>query len=191
VTTTRDRTADLTLPHTSLRTLTLGARAAFRNRPCTLDERRWVQSILQPAEFELWVRQPDYDQMHELHSAQNFARRAVGTPLEGDNIWLAAALLHDVGKSAANLTPRERIIAAPLGKLVKLPMARRWASRAGGSLRRLGLFLTHGEVGARMIREAGGRELVAAWCELHQGDWLPDGCGIPKQVARMLIESEY
>jgi putative nucleotidyltransferase with HDIG domain len=142
-------------------------------------------------ESELWMRQPDYDQTHAFYTARNFARRDAGTSLEGENLWLAAALLHDIGKSAANLTPRERIIAAPLGKLVKRTTARLWASRASGSLRRLGLFLTHGDVGARMIRETGGREIVAEWCELHQGDWLPDGCAIPKHVARMLIQSEY
>jgi hypothetical protein len=185
------RTRDLTLPHTSLRTLTLGARAALRGRACTDDERSWVQSILRSEEFELWSRQPDYDQMHEFHTARNFARRAVGSAQEAETSWLAAALLHDVGKSAANLTSLERIVAAPLGKLVKIATARRLTSSGNGSLRRLGLFLTHGEVGATMIRQAGGREIVAAGCELHQGNWLPEGCAIPKHVARMLIESEY
>ena len=33
---------------------------------------------------------------------------------------------------------------------------------------RIGAYLTHGEIGARMIRAAGGRPEIAAWAEVHQ-----------------------
>ncbi len=56
----------------------------------------------------------------------------------------------------------------------------------GKTKRRLGLYLLHGEVGADLIRRAGGREPIAAWTEIHQGYGRLEELGWPAVVVEAL-----
>jgi hypothetical protein len=84
----------------------------------------------------------------------------------------------------------ERVIATLASKAMGVAAARRWASTATGAKRRIGLYLMHGEVGASMIRAAGGREEIAAWTEVHQGYRSLAGLGIPSIIVEALLESD-
>jgi HD superfamily phosphohydrolase YqeK len=122
--------------------------------------------------------------------ARRVERRLAETVHGSDSRWTAAALLHDVGKTDAGLAPLERAVATLASRVVDSGTARRWTARENGFRRRIGSYLLHGEIGARMIRSAGGRMEAAAWAEVHQGDRGAPGPGIPSAVAAVLVESD-
>ena len=74
--------------------------------------------------------------------------------------------------------------------MMTVERARRWLGSRGKTKRRLGLYLLHGEVGADLIRRAGGREPIAAWTEIHQGYRRLEELGWPEVVVEALIESD-
>jgi putative nucleotidyltransferase with HDIG domain len=154
-------------------------------------DQAWVRSVLTPAELGLWTRLSAYDQSHAVQVARKAQRRLSPTVYGADTLWLSAALMHDVGKLRSNLSMHERAIAALASKVVGVGTARRWAGSASGMKRRIGLYLIHGEVGASMIRAAGGREEVAAWTEVHHGHRGVDRSGIPPVVVEALLESDF
>ena len=82
--------------------------AAVRPRSDPAD-RAWAQSLLTPAEFDLWIRQSDYDQHHAIQVGRRVERRLASTAYAGDPLWTGAALMHDVGKSESNLSLPERV----------------------------------------------------------------------------------
>lgn len=164
--------------------------AAGRERSSAAD-RDWVESILTGPELDLWIRQSAFDQDHVLQVARRVERRLAATVHAGDARWLGAALMHDVGKVEARLSMLGRAAATIAGRIVSRETARRWASGAPGFRRRIGAYLTHGEIGARMIRRAGGRGEAAAWSEAHQDLRLaPSGLGFPADVVEALSESD-
>ncbi len=150
----------------------------------------WAESVLQPAELDLWRRLSAHDQYHSVEVARGVERRLSGTEYAGDGRWLAAALLHDIGKVLAGLSLPERIVATLLGKTIAVATAQAWAEAASGPKHRLGLYLTHGPAGAGWIRATGGRDEVAAWAEVHQRLPCPEVAGVPGPVARALSESD-
>jgi len=164
--------------------------AAVRPRSDPAD-RAWAQSVLTPGEFEVWIRQSDYDLHHAIQVGQRVEHRLASTAYKGDSRWICAALMHDVGKSESNLSLPERVVATLASKVFGVATARVWAASASGWKRRLGLYLIHGELGAAMIRAAGGREEAAVWSEVHQGYATSVASGIlPPVVVRALIESD-
>ena len=178
------------LPRATLRALVVRAIIAggkIRSDPA---DHAWVRSILTPAEFDLWTRQPAYDQDHAVQVARRVQRRLALTVYGGDTLWPSAALMHDVGKRESDLSMGERVIATLASKVVGVATARRWASTATNLKRRIGLYLIHGELGASMIRAAGGREEIAAWTEVHQGYQDIARLGIPSIVVDALLESD-
>lgn len=172
--------------------LELAGRAIHAARGIHIDpaDLVWVRAILTPAELELWAAQSAYDRNHTVEVARRVERRLAPTAYGKDPLWPGAALMHDVGKLQSNLSLGERVVATLVSKLVGVATVRRWASSATGWTRRLGLYLIHGEVGAEMIRAAGGREEIAVWTEIHQGYRDIAGSGIPPIVVEALIESD-
>jgi hypothetical protein len=178
------------LPRATFRALAERAIAAARRVRIDPEDEAWARSVLTPAEFDLWIRQSDYDRSHSVRVSRRVQDRLAGTPYAGDALWPGAALMHDVGKLQSDLSLGERAIATLASKVVKAAAARRWAGFATGTKRRIGLYLIHGEVGAKMIRAAGGREEIAAWTEVHQGDRDVGRPGLPAVVVEALIESD-
>ena len=72
------------------------------------------------------------------------------------------------------------------GRTVKLSTATRWASSARGLTRRVGRFLIHGALGSEMILSVGGREEIALWSSVHQGNGLAAEPAIPLPVIKAL-----
>jgi putative nucleotidyltransferase with HDIG domain len=178
------------LPRATLRELTARAICARRGERCDPADRAWAQSILTPAEFELWSGLSEYDQHHTIQVARRVERRLAPTAYGADSLWPAAALLHDIGKREADLSLFERALATLASRVVGVDRARRWTSSPARLKRRVGIYLVHGEVGARLIRSAGGREAIAAWTEVHQGDRPLDGLEFPAAVVEALIKSD-
>lgn len=136
------------------------------------------------------MRQGDFDRAHAVRVAKRVERRLAATAYGNETVWLAAALMHDVGKVEAALSARERVLAMLASKAVGVDAARRWAASASGAKRRIGSYLIHGEVGAAMIRAAGGREEVALWARIHQGYRTRVEHRVPPVVVEALLESD-
>jgi len=85
----------------------------WRARPLGEDELAWVRECLRPTEFALWTAMDWRDQRHAVTVARRYLE-SPGSTIASDAA-VAAALLHDVGKSAAPLSTMERVIVALIG----------------------------------------------------------------------------
>lgn len=187
---TDDREKGASLPRAYFKVLAKRLIDSFQFTPLSAAELAWVQSLLTDEEFALWSRLSSYDQRHCFRVAQGVSRRLVGTQYGGDQRWLSVAIMHDIGKLESNLPTHERMLAAVAGRTVKLSTAARWASSPRGLTRRVGMYLIHGALGSEMIRAAGGREEIALWSSVHQGDGLAAERMIPLPVIKALIDAD-
>ena len=161
-----------------------------RPRPDDPAGEAWARSVLAPEEHALWSKLPAYDRRHAVRVARRLQRHLASTEYRDDGLWVSAALMHDIGKLESGLSWRERLVAILLSRVIGVGTARRWAHSGEGAKRRIGAYLIHGEIGATMIRAAGGREEVAAWSEVHQGYRETGRLAIPSVVVEALIESD-
>ncbi len=152
----------------------------------SLDERQWVATQLLPGELEIWSALPGPDRRHSAAVA-----RRVDAAL-GDRCSrpvLAAALLHDCGKSVSGLRTPGRVIATLLGAIVGRDDARagRWS---GGSrpMRRIGQYWLHPSLGAELLDQLGSDPLTVIWTREHH---LPaSSCTLDPIIADALREAD-
>ncbi len=126
------------------------------------EDAAWVAGHLLPAEWELWSSMSDADQQHALGVARRVAATLgtqVGRPV------LAAALLHDVGKTASGLGTVGRTVATLVG-LVRPSRVRAWRSSIG-IRQRIALYLCHPELGAGQLERVRSDPLTVAWAREH------------------------
>ena len=83
-------------------------------------------------------------------------------PEPGQADLLVAAAMHDVGKSAANLSTFGRVFATVIIAVIGRRRAAGWA-RSG----RIGLYADHPRLGAEMLQTAGSHAVVVAWANEH------------------------
>jgi predicted HD phosphohydrolase len=144
-----------------------------------------VRGILSEATFTQFRRQPNHDQRHAIGVARDVERRLGGTEYAGDDRWLAAALLHDIGKLDARLGVYGRVVATVAGNAAGRDMAEAWSARQGFT-RRVGLYLRHAELGADRIRLAQGPDDAARWAAVHHRPEQWESTDIPPQVIAAL-----
>jgi hypothetical protein len=148
--------------------------------PATVDE-RWAEAHLRPGEVQLWRRLSNPDRRHAVAVA-----RAVVAELgpAATRPVVAAALLHDVGKLASGYRTPGRVVATVVWAVCdRQGRAEVWARR-GWPWRRLGLYRHHPDLGAEMIRRAGGDELTATWAAQHH--LAPHHWTMPADLAGVL-----
>jgi hypothetical protein len=145
----------------------------------------WVEGILEPPELALWRQLPNHERRYSIRVAKNVVVRLGGTPYAGESPWLAAALLHDVGKLDARLGVIGRSLATVVGAVAGRARVERWASGAGFRLR-VANYLRHDEQGAERIRAAGGRDEAARWAFAHHHRERWGASGVPVAVAEAL-----
>jgi len=122
-----------------------------------------VASVLSERELKLWPRMSRVDRRHAVGVAREVERqlgREATTPV------LAAALLHDVGKVSAGLGTYGRVVATLAGAAAGRSMARAW-TEGKGFTRKVGLYLSHAELGADMLALAGSDQLTVTWAREH------------------------
>ena len=121
----------------------------------------------------------DSDRRHAISVARRVLA-ALGS--RADRPVLAAALLHDMGKTACGLGTLGRVVATLAG-LVARDRAQAWSS-ATGIKRRIAIYLSHPELGADQLAQAGSDPLTVAWAREHhlsEGAW-----SVPIEVGRAL-----
>jgi hypothetical protein len=79
---------------------------------------------------------------------------------------LAAALLHDVGKTVSGLRTYGRVIATLSAGVAGRDQAEAW-SETRGYTRRVGLYLRHPELGGDQLELAGSDPFTIAWAREH------------------------
>ena len=151
-------------------------------------DRAWVETVLEPAEFALWARQPGHDQRHTAGVARGVEAALAGGAHAGDSRWPACALLHDIGKLASGLGIPARVLATMAGRATGGAVAD-W-EECRGMRRRIALYLRHPELGADMIRVAGGRDEVAHWAGAHHDRARLDPMIVPAPVVSALVEAD-
>ena len=149
----------------------------------------WVQGVLTDAEYALWALLPNHDRRHSIRVARRVQRTLAGTVEADEPRWLAAALLHDVGKLDAGLGLVGRVGATLAGAAAGHDMAGPWSARRGVT-RRVGLYLRHPELGAVRIRGAGGREEAARWAAAHHAEAAWARTGLPPAVVDALVAAD-
>jgi hypothetical protein len=149
----------------------------------------WARSHLSSAEATLWTRMPAADRRESVWVARRLERELAGTVAAGDDRWLVAALMHDVGKSEARLGTVGRALATMAGAVAGHGVAPAWQAR-GGIARRFGCYLRHDEIGAGMLELAGSRPEVVAWARVHHRPDRWDETTIPPDMATALARAD-
>lgn len=144
----------------------------------------WVAERLTPAERQLWSRMSGPDRRH-AHAVARRVERALGH--EATRPILAAAVLHDVGKTDANLRTYGRVIATLSAAVAGHETARLWTTGRGFT-RKVGLYLLHPELGGDQLELAGSDPLTVAWArEHHQPE---ESWSVPVAIGQVLEEAD-
>ena len=111
---------------------------ALDRRELSQHEIKSVSAILLPREFELWSTMPLIDKKHSVVVMRRFVD---GLP-NAEVAAVRASLLHDVGKTKANLGVAMRVL----------------ATVAGSRGVRFSLYHDHEAIGGQMLRQIGSDE---------------------------------
>ena len=147
-------------------------------------DRPWVHDALLPTELEIWNRMSRQDRRHAAGVARR-VERALGA--EATRPVIAAALLHDCGKSVSHLRTTGRVIATLSAKVAGRDMAAAW-SETSGFTRRVGLYLEHPRLGADLLGLAGSAPLTVAWAAEHH--LPPEDWTVPAEIGQVLKDAD-
>lgn len=122
-----------------------------------------VAAILSPAEVVLFRKQVAGDRAHSYRVLRTLQRAG-----ETDTRLLAAALLHDVGKSRVKTTVVGRVVGA-VGERLFPEHAATWGQTEQGSWRRpFVIRRQHARWGAALAKEAGSNPTTVRLIRHHQ-----------------------
>lgn len=143
-------------------------------------DRAWAEEQLLDGEREIWQKLSRVDRRH----AAGVARRVeVALGHEATRPILAAALLHDCGKTVSGLGTYGRVIATLSVKLAGTDQAVAW-SETQGFTRRVGLYVEHPRLGAELLGLAGSAPLTVAWAAEHH--LPPEDWTVPAEIGQVL-----
>jgi putative nucleotidyltransferase with HDIG domain len=154
--------------------------ASVRARPLERAALDLVHATLRPEELECWERLGRADRAESVATARAVID-AIGPGV--DPQWLAAALLHDVGKAETGLGPIGRSLATVAATLAGKRRARTWTGT-------FGRYVNHDELGAARLRAAGCRAVAVSWAAAHHRRELWSGSGIPRDICEILAAAD-
>lgn len=147
-------------------------------------DRGWIAENLIEGEQEIWRSMSRADRRHAAGVARR-VERALGH--EATRPVLAAALLHDCGKTVAGLGTYGRVIATLSAKVAGAEQAVAWRETRGFT-RRVGLYVLHPELGADLLGMAGSAPLTVAWAAEHH--LPPERWTVPTAIGTALKEAD-
>ncbi len=153
---------------------------SLRPGPPSAPDETWAKGQLLAGEVELWASMPNPDRRHAVgvaHGVVDLLADQATRPV------VAAALLHDVGKTADGLCTPGRVVATLLWAVVPDHRAAAWAERPGWR-GVMGRYHLHPVIGAELLRAAGSDPLTSDWAAQHhqpESTWT-----LPADVARAL-----
>jgi len=140
----------------------------------------WARSQLSEPEQELWARMAQVDRRHSARVAH---RVEVELGDQATRPVLAAALLHDVGKTIPALGTFGRVVATLSEMVAGEDTAHQWVQTRGFT-RRVGQYVLYPELGVDLLKLADSDDLVVAWSREHhlpEADWT-----VPVELGRVL-----
>jgi len=144
----------------------------------------WVSSQLTQNEFAIWSSMSGPDRRHSAAVAREVSNRL---GVQATMPVVAAALLHDSGKTVSGLRTPGRVVATLCaGTVLRSRTSVEQWSRSRGMRRRIGLYLRHPEIGAERLGEAGSDALTIAWTREHH--FPVSGCSVDPAIASVLRE---
>ncbi len=149
---------------------------SLRPRPLDAADLDLVRSVLQPGELACWERLGPADRAESVATA-----RALGAGSEPQ--WIAAALLHDVGKAETSFGPFRRSLATAVAVVVGSGRVRSWTNA-------LGRYADHDELGSARLREAGARPEAVVWARAHHRRELWPATGITPEICERLAAAD-
>ncbi|OWY62459.1 hypothetical protein B7486_58315 [cyanobacterium TDX16] len=144
----------------------------------------WAEGQLLPGELSLWRRMKGPDRRHAVLVARR-VERALGD--EATRPVLAAALLHDVGKTVSGLGTYGRVVATLCGAVTSESTHHWWVDSTGFT-RKVGLYLTYPPLGADLLALADSDPLTVAWAREHHEP--PDRWTVPQVLGEALAEAD-
>lgn len=169
---------------TSLRDLRHLARRFFGSvrpgPPSTLDD-HWARQQLGAGEVELWDRMSNPDRRHAVGVARSVVAE-LGPA--ADRPVVAAALLHDSGKTVSGLGTFARVGATLVWAVVDRRRAESWLDSRWEGARRLAQYGLHPEIGAELLDAAGADRLTVDWARQHH--LPPERWTVPHHLAAVL-----
>jgi putative nucleotidyltransferase with HDIG domain len=153
---------------------------SLRPRPLDADEVALVERTLTPAEVACWQRLGPADAVESVTTARA-AADALGAG--ADDRWVAAALLHDVGKTDTGLGPFGRAGATTLAIVLGERRVRRWPNA-------IGRYVDHDDRGARLLERAGARREAVEWAAIHHRPALWRSSAVPIEICQVLAAAD-
>ena len=137
-------------------------RSVFPHIPA--NERQLVTRVLPPELTHLFFNMSRADQLHSLRVLQDLMQDG-----QDDPDLLAAALLHDVGKSLHPLNPLQRAYVVLANRLAPGWVIRMGQAEDGRGLRKsLSTSIHHPRWGAELVSQHGGSERLVRLIRYHQ-----------------------
>jgi 3',5'-cyclic AMP phosphodiesterase CpdA len=149
----------------------------------------WARRWLTPREQEIWARMSGPDRRHAVAVAHR-AAAALGNA-DGAGVSRAAivaALLHDSGKVESGFGTFARVAATLVAMGYDRERVASWAENENGLRKRFGQYVSHDQIGARILGEAGSDPLVVAWAGEHH--LPPDRWTVDSAVGRILKDAD-
>jgi hypothetical protein len=153
---------------------------SLRPRSLTADDLAYVERTLTPAELACWQRLGPADRVESLTTARATAV-ALGPGTE--DRWVAAALLHDVGKVETGLGPFRRAGATAVAIALGERRVRLWPNA-------IGRYVDHDGLGADLLEQAGARREAVEWAAIHHRPALWAESTVPKGICQILAAAD-
>ncbi len=151
------------------------------------EEREWATGWLDEREVVLFDRMRPADRGHAVAVARAVERHMDAAGEVPERWVMAAALLHDVGKSVPDLGAYGRTVATLSGWIGGADMAEQWADTTGFT-RKVGLYMQYPRLGGDLLAVAGSDERVIAWTREHhlpREDWT-----VPVEQGQILADAD-
>jgi len=178
----------MTLRLDRLRHLASRFLGSVRARPLSAADAAWVRSVLTAEDLEVWERLGPADRTESVAVGLE-AQRLIAAFHPGASAWIAAALLHDVGKVETGLGSVRRSLATVVAGVVGHERARAWHTGVGWR-GRVGRYVAHDDLGGALLTAAGAQPEAAYWAEVHHRPERWDAVTIPDEICRALAQAD-
>ncbi len=150
----------------------------------------WADEHLTEREQILFRRMSNPDRRHSIGVARAVAGQVDALDVDGQHLdeteqraVVAAALLHDIGKSIAGLRTYGRVVATLSGAVGGRDYAEHWQDTTGFT-RKVGLYLRYPVLGSELLAVAESHPWVIAWAAEHHEP--PEEWTVPHPVGELL-----
>tara|TARA_B100000029_G_scaffold116149_1_gene108910 strand:+ start:2189 stop:2725 length:537 start_codon:yes stop_codon:yes gene_type:complete len=144
----------------------------------------WVRSQLSENEFAHWERLPLADQSHSFQVAKQTQSLIGGQ----EKSFIAAALLHDIGKLESGFGTFGRVFATVFCFFYPPTRMEKWQERDKGLRRRLLDYSNHPSIGAKLLNDLDSQQETIAWVLEHHSEkenWVT-----PKEIGEALSSAD-